>query len=371
MHRVTGVIQQYAWGDPTALPAMLGLVGDGRPWAEYWLGTHPGGPATVEDGVPLAAVVGELGYLLKVLAAAEPLSLQTHPSAAQARDGFARESAAGIPIDAPHRLYRDPNPKPEVIAALTPFEALCGFRNVSRTRAVLKSLECRQLGALLAKHTLREVVEGLYRGHYPEAVAETIERCFVSTRTLYDLAPGPDTDLLLSAQSHARLVDGLAAKYPDEPSVVVALLMNHVELGAGEALFLPAGNLHAYINGVGVELMTASDNVLRGGLTVKHVDVDELLRVVDVSILADPVVRPVLTPSGRFDYPLDAPFRLSRYELTGDAVTHRAVGTELLLCTAGSGRPLASGDCVMLAHGEAIALTGEVTVWVAGATNAT
>src|SRR5215210_4674052 len=120
---VSGVVQHYAWGDPVSIPELLGVPGDGRPWAEMWLGTHPAAPSTTGDGEPLSDAAGQLPYLLKVLAAAEPLSLQTHPTAAQAGRGFAREEGAGIARDAAERIYRDPDEKPELICALTPFDA--------------------------------------------------------------------------------------------------------------------------------------------------------------------------------------------------------------------------------------------------------
>jgi mannose-6-phosphate isomerase len=221
----------------------------------------------LRDGRPLSELTGDLPYLLKVLAAAQPLSLQTHPNTEQARDGYARG------------CYVDPNPKPELLCALTPFEALCGVRPIDATLALLHELDLHALARMLMADDVGAVVEGLYRGSIdPHPV---IEACATSERV------------------EARWACQLHGMYPDDPSVAVTLLLNLVELAPGQAIRLEAGNLHAYLRGAGVELMGASDNVIRGGLTEKDVDVDELLRVFDPTPLAEPV----LPAQGRFDLP--------------------------------------------------------------------
>jgi mannose-6-phosphate isomerase len=346
MRTVRGVVQHYAWGDADAIPELLGVEPDGRPWAEWWLGTHPGGPATVDDGSPLSTVSGPLPYLTKVLAAAEPLSLQTHPDTATALAGFHREQAAGIAIDDPARIYRDPNAKPEVLCALTPFDALCGFRPVDDTAALLHALGAHDLAQRLQRDGIGAVVSGLYRGTIE---AEPLVRAC-------DGHPSPQAELV------ARL-DGM---YPGEPSVAVTLFLNRVRLLPGEALYLTPGNLHAYVHGVGVEVMGASDNVVRGGLTPKHVDVEELLRVLQFEPLVDPVVQPVADGAGRWRYPTPgAPFRVTRLDV-GTAVAHTARGRELLVCTAGDTGLFGRGEAVFLADGETIGLGGPSTVWVTG-----
>ena len=304
MQDVEGVVQHYAWGDPVFIPTLLGVEPDGRPWAELWLGTHPSGPAHLRDGRPLAEVSGELPYLLKVLAAAEPLSLQTHPNAAQAREGHARG------------VFVDPNPKPELLSALTPFEAFCGVREVDDTLTLLHELDLHPLARMLTVDGVGAVVEGLYRGSIdPRPV---IDACATSDR------------------SEARWVRELNAMYPDDPSVAVTLLLNLVTLAPGQTIRLDAGNLHAYLHGAGIELMGASDNVVRGGLTVKQVDVDELLRVFDPTPLADPV----LPADGRVDLPAAGVglLCLRRGE------RHRATGHELSIDMEGRARYAAPGD---------------------------
>ncbi|MFP5488549.1 MAG: mannose-6-phosphate isomerase, class I [Acidimicrobiia bacterium] len=269
MQRVTGVVQHYAWGDAEFIPRLLDVAPDGRPWAELWFGTHPHGPSRLDDGRTLADLTGPLPYLLKVLAASEPLSMQTHPDAEQARDGHARG------------VYPDDRAKPELLVALTPFEALCGVRGVGATLDLLDRLgpATTALSRVLATDGPGAAVTGLYRGEIDPA--PVVAACRAS-----DL---PETAWI------RRLDD----RYPGDPSVVVALLLNQVHLTPGQGIRLDAGQLHAYLGGVGVELMGASDNVVRAGLTVKPVDVDELLRIADPTPLDDPV----LPDTGRYPLP--------------------------------------------------------------------
>jgi mannose-6-phosphate isomerase len=265
---ITGVVQHYPWGDHEFIPTLLGTPPDGRPWAELWLGTHPNGPAAMADGRPLADVTGPLPYLLKVLAASEPLSLQAHPSRERARAGF----AAG--------RYPDPEPKPELLYALTEFEAFCGVRPVDATLDLLGELGADDLAATLRDHGPAEALTALYRGRLH------VEPIVAAAAT--------------SGRPEAVWVRRLAVRYPGDPSVAVTLLLNLVRLRPGEAIQLGPGHLHAYLGGAGIELMGASDNIVRGGLTVKAVDVDDLLAVVDPTPLDDPVTAagPSLTLTG-------------------------------------------------------------------------
>jgi mannose-6-phosphate isomerase len=288
---VTGVVQHYAWGDRTFIPELLHTTADGRPWAELWLGTHPNGPAMIDDR-PLSDVTGDLPYLLKVLAAARPLSLQAHPNREQALDGHQRG------------LYPDDRAKPELLCALTRFDALCGIRPVAATLTLLGALGAEPLAARVRAEGIGAVIEALYRGR---------------------IDPGPTVVACArSGRPEAELVTQLAAEYPDDPSVVVTLLLNRVVLQPGEAIHLTAGNLHAYLGGAGIELMGASDNVVRGGLTEKHVDVDELLRVLDTTPLAEPVMKSAAR-AGRYPLP-EAGCTLVRVE---SGHTHTSTGHEL------------------------------------------
>ena len=301
---VSGVVQHYAWGDSTFIPELLGVTADGRPWAELWLGTHPNGPTMCDDGTPLQERTGELPYLLKVLAAVEPLSLQVHPTAEQAIDGFARG------------IYPDDRAKPELLCALTPFDALCGIRPIAPTLTLLGALGADSLATTLRNDGIAATVEGLYRGRIDPH--PTIVACTRSDRP------------------EAQLVQRLSSQYPNDPSVVVTLLLNRVTLRPGEALHLTAGNLHAYLSGAGIELMGASDNVVRGGLTVKHVDVDELLRILDPAPLAKPVMS---VADGRYPLP-EAGCTLVRVD---QGRTHTSTGHELAVTLSGETLYLAPG----------------------------
>ncbi|MGH9135299.1 MAG: mannose-6-phosphate isomerase, class I [Ilumatobacteraceae bacterium] len=304
MQRVHGVVQRYAWGDPDFIPSLLGVEPDGDPWAELWLGTHPSGPAVLDDGRPLAEVTGELPYLLKVLAAAEPLSLQVHPNGEQARRGFDRGT------------YADPNAKPELVCALTEFDALCGIRPIEATLALLDELDAGDLAGALATEGPHGVLGALYAGTLdPRPI---IEACATSDR------------------AEATVASRLAEHYPDDPSVVATLLLNLVRLAPGEALRLGAGNLHAYLHGAAIELMGPSDNVVRAGLTHKAVDVDELLRIADTTPLLDPVI----APSTR--YCLDGGDIELVHLRPGD--THRSAGHELSIDVAGEAWYQGPGD---------------------------
>src|SRR6478735_21518 len=288
--------RDYAWGSRTLIADLEGRAPAPRPEAEIWFGDHPGDPALVPDGRPLGAwlategaTVGgpaRLPYLLKLLAAASPLSIQAHPSKAQAEEGFAREEAAGVPRDAGKRTYRDDNHKPELIVAVSEtFTALAGLRPLDATRRLLDALGpagaalARRLDSPDAAGALRDAIAWLLSGD-AQAEVDGIVSAVAS-------ADAPEFGAELAT---ARRIIGSAD--PRDPGIVVALLMNLVTLRRGEAIFVPAGVLHAYVEGLGVELMAASDNVLRGGLTPKHVDVAELLSVLDPTPGPPPVVRP-------------------------------------------------------------------------------
>jgi mannose-6-phosphate isomerase len=279
---ITNEPRDYAWGSTTLIPELLGVTPDGTPQAEVWYGTHPGSPSRMvgRDG-DLRDVAGELPFLLKLLAAGSPLSLQVHPTAGQAQAGFARENAAGIPIDAPHRTYKDPFAKPEMIYALSrEFRALSGFRRVADTRRLLDAVDPDLLPDLRDDRDLRPVMRRLLTTESGTEVEAIVARAAT--------AEGEEW-------ATVRL---LAEHYPGDPGVAVSLLLHTVVLQRGEALYLPAGNMHAYLSGLGVELMGPSDNVLRCGLTPKHIDTAELLEVVDFTPVVDPRLRPTVDDNG-------------------------------------------------------------------------
>lgn len=302
---VEGVVQHYEWGDREFIPHLLGVAGRGKPWAELWLGTHPNGPTSLANGAPLSEVSGELTYLLKVLSAAEPLSLQAHPTPAQAEEGHRRG------------VFGDPFAKPELLVALTPFEALCGVRPGEATVDLLRSIGASELADAVETDGPGATLTRLYRGDVDPTA--TIAACAA--------ADAPE----------ARWVSTLAETYPDDPSVAVTLLLNYVVLEPGQALHLTAGNLHGYLRGSGIELMKASDNVVRGGLTVKEVDIDLLLETVDPTPLAQPVMD---VADGRYPLP-EAGVTLVKLE-PGDS--HTAVGHELAVALDGTTLYLSPGS---------------------------
>jgi mannose-6-phosphate isomerase len=329
MERLANPVRHYAWGSHTAIARIQGRSAPtGQPEAELWLGAHPDAPSALRrDGgeVPLTEVIaadpaGTLGpavasrydarlpFLLKVLAAAEPLSLQAHPDQEQAAAGYDAEERAGIPRDAPQRSYRDRFHKPELLVAVEPFEALCGFRHPHRAAADLAALGVPGLSStvdVLAGSdrgaALRDAVTGLIG--LPTGAREELVSAVVQAARERGADPPSGSDRILTGAEGgdragpdgdrpAPLAVRLGQRYPGDIGVVVALLLNQVRLEPGEAVWMPAGNLHAYLHGTGVETMAASDNVLRGGLTPKHVDVPELLRVLRFEVLDDPVVPP-------------------------------------------------------------------------------
>lgn len=347
MELVDGVIRNYEWGSPTAIPELLGRPATGQPAAELWLGAHPSGAALVgSDHLPLDRVVaadptaalgsetegqfgGTLPFLLKVLAAAAPLSLQAHPSTIQAEAGFAREDAAAIALDAPNRSFRDRRHKPELICALTDFEALCGFRDPALTLDVLASV---------ATPALDPVVAGLRENASPSALVAMVEWLLSLDDADADALVLPvvaacGADAPEPFRAERAVAAALGARYPGDAGVVVSLLLNLVTLRPGQALFLGAGNLHAYLHGTGVEIMAASDNVLRGGLTSKHVDIPALVEILDGMPMVPDVQHPDLV-DGVASYAAPIPdFALERIEFDG---THTMPsGPAIVLCTAG------------------------------------
>ena len=377
MDRLDNTVRPYAWGSTTAIPRLLGVEPTGEPQAEMWMGAHPGAPSLTARG-PLTEVIGEdpekelgraavarfgprLPFLLKILAAGAPLSLQVHPNLEQAREGFEDEERRGIPIDAPHRNYKDANHKPELICALTEFDGLCGFRSPDEAAALLAALDVDSLKPyvdLLGAHpqdaALREVLTAVLSAD-PDDMARTVTEAAAACARL--------------GGAYAPYAD-IAHHYPGDPGVIAAMLLNYVQLQPGEALFLGAGVPHAYLNGLGVEIMANSDNVLRCGLTPKHVDVPELLRIVRFEASDPGVLRPEASPDGEevYETPIDE-FRLSRYALAEGAAPHDLTREtpQILLCTAGSvhadGSMLAPGESVFVPAGEKAEVSGSGTIF--------
>ncbi|MGA9747409.1 MAG: mannose-6-phosphate isomerase, class I [Nocardioides sp.] len=396
MHRLENPVRDYAWGSRTHIPRLLGIPPDGRPWAELWLGSHPSAPSHLDDGSSLldeiladpAGMLGDkvrtdfdtrLPFLMKLLAAGEPLSLQVHPTSDRARIRCAEQEAAGLPHDAPERSYPDASHKPELVYALTRFEGMAGFRDATRTAAILRGFHLPWLDEIAYRiettdtpfQTLRAVVTDLLG----------IDRRLLHER-LQDLrAAAVDAEARAHAAHAGRRQRGgsvdptaleresvrvyaattpLVECYPDDPGVLVTLLLNHVVLAAGEAMFIDAGVIHAYTSGFGVEIMAASDNVLRAGLTRKHVDIPELLEVTNFTPTPPPQWAPSHPAAGVtvFSPPVDE-FELVVVEVTGSS--QLPTRPQIVLCLEGQVHVRSHDGEVLLTSGQAAFVRGTET----------
>jgi mannose-6-phosphate isomerase len=349
MWQLQNTVRHYAWGSHTVIPELLGEPSPAdQPYAELWMGAHPDAPSLLSNGMPLDKAIEErpeellgaevrerfgdrLPFLLKVLAAEQPLSLQAHPTNEQAAAGFAAEEAAGVPRDDPTRTFKDPFHKPELLLALTPVEALCGFRPVEESLHCLAKLQVPEL-----KPTIAALARGGLRAAIPQVIALA-----PATRAVLVTAVAEAASRFVAAHDPEfintyRWAASLAETYPGDPGVVISLMCNHLKLAPGEAVFLPAGNLHAYLSGAGVEVMAGSDNVLRGGLTAKHMDLAALIEVLDFTDGRVPVLHPVLGPGGlRYPVPV-ADFDLTRVQLDAHEGSLTTPGPQVLLCTEGT-----------------------------------
>ena len=367
--RISGEIKNYPWGSKNLIQDHFGLGAANESVAEVWFGTHDGGQSKLlSSGLSLAEAIGaKLSFLVKFLAADSPLSIQVHPNSSQAKAGFAKENAAGLDLTDPKRNYQDDSHKPEILIALSPFEALCGFRPRAEVQEIFLAFsesEARfgELAALAATNaTIEEIFTELLEDHLlAERFSSTIEAL--------------DADSL--AEQARILVIGLLEKYPGDTGALVAVLLNHVRLSAGEAIYLPAGNLHAYLSGLGLEVMAASDNVLRGGLTSKHIDKAELRQIADFSELTNPVVITKKLAEGLVEYPVAASeFRVYRAQITG---TNLLADLDLpagavVVCVSGEvaigtsleeREVLKKGDVVFVSEAKKFSLSGSGEVFV-------
>jgi len=406
--KIRPAAQHYEWGGTELLPALLGVANpEGRPWAELWYGAHPKAPAvaaTPHGEVALNRLIASeplhwlgarvaerfgaaLPFLLKVLDARKMLSIQVHPSAEQAREGFERENALGIPVHAPHRNYRDRNPKPEIHAALGEFWMLHGFRPLEQIAAWLESvsemqavapgfgLRLREAGADAAAR--RALLRELYT-HIMHLPQERVDELLDALIERLERGPAPSKDTpeywALRAAREFPLPGGRRDR-----GIFSIFLLNLVRLRRGQGTFQPAGVLHAYLEGATVELMANSDNVLRGGLTPKHVDVAELLGIVRFEDGPCEPLEGAPCGDGEAAYPAPAEeFRLSRIDMReGAEIRRAAAGPEILLALEGSVAlradgcelALASGQAAFVADGTAyrLASAGTAAVWRARA----
>lgn len=390
MIRITGFPRDYPWGSTTAIPHFLGQEPSGVPVAELWFGAHPLGSAEVQErpDSPDAHLAGEkllrvisnapeewlgpstqyafgngLPYLMKLIAPASPLSLQVHPNKEQARRGYAREQGRSLVPDDPGRIYRDWNHKPEMLYALEPFEAFAGFSVRRQVRGLLEGMKSSLAGRLdrrlrlAAGRGMRPVVAWLLDEEGGPSPEEVMEFCFeCASRLASGGSPAPILD---------AMIVNLCAAFPGDPGIAVSFLMNPVRLRPGEALFIPPGTLHSYHSGLGLELMANSDNVIRAGLTAKHIDREQLIEAGTFD--AHPPLR--IAPEcpspqmRRFAAPVED-FLLTVADLDGDAVPLPGSGPRLIICLRGNPQvtslrgdaALSRGECVFLSDKEGPAL---------------
>jgi hypothetical protein len=388
MLELIGVRQSYPWGTKDAIPSLIGQAPDAKPWAEQWYGAHPLGDSPTPDGATLSEHLAQqpdqlgkaalmtfgrrLPFLVKILSADSPLSLQAHPTRQQAREGHARESLLGVPLGAPERSFKDDWPKPETIVALTSFEALVGFRDPVRTAQLFEDLGVGD--------ALTSVIGPLRDRDGSPALQEV----FLDVLSLDDRRHLVD-EVLGAAVNHldapgelglfARTAVEIDEYFPSDPGILAALLLNRFSLEPGQALALAPGVMHSYLRGCCIEVMANSDNVLRGGLTAKHIDVDALLHVVSFA----PTPAEVLLPSGSdgtYIYPTSfEEFELWLLQPTDGSPLQVPRSDSGRICLVASGSFELSGDgdpvvlkpgkAVFIGAGEAIVARGEGQLFVA------
>ena len=373
-------IQEYAWGSRTAILELLGQsVPADKPQAELWMGTHPKAPSQVfADGLwrSLPEVIQEspeetlgqevaarfsnkLPFLFKVLAAAKPLSIQAHPDKEQAGQGFARENELGIPLDAGHRNYRDDNHKPEILCALTPFWALNGFRQIEETLSLLEEARIPGLAEIvsfLRSHPNRDGLKKFFNhlmttdsGKQRKIVEQAVNSAEKRTHE----------------ESVWTWMIKLNEEYPGDMGVLSPIFLNLVRLEPQQAMYLPAGELHGYLEGVGIELMANSDNVLRGGLTPKHIDVQELLAVLNFTDGDLNILSPENRTPGEAIYSTEAEEFVLSVMRINKAASFSSPGdrsVEMMMCTEGevSVTDLSAGDITRLTRGISIIVPAAV-----------
>jgi mannose-6-phosphate isomerase len=378
IYKLQNKIKHYEWGSKDLIPAFLGVKNtEGLPCAELWMGTHGAGPSLAEGVSLREAAGGELPFLFKILAVEKPLSIQAHPDKTQAENGFLRENKAGLALDDPKRNYRDSNHKPEIIRALTPFTLMAGFREPDEILASFKTFQAAApelkeafsplINALEITHgeALKSFLGALFK--LPEQKRKEI--CsFIDKNTL----PGDNKTI---SPRQWSLMQSFSAQYPCDASVLSPLYLNLLQLQPGQAIFVPAGVLHAYISGFGIELMSNSDNVLRGGLTPKHIDIDELMNILVFFPFMPEIITP---PTSRemFSYPCPCgDFSLTALRGDGGEVSLTVSGSSICLVTEGElscgGKCFKKGDSffIPLTESATVIFKGNFTAFIATGRN--
>lgn len=398
IYKLQNAIKNYDWGSPEWLPELLGEKNLSRlPWAELWMGVNPAGPSRVSSGITLSELIdreketflgkeaaqnfGTLPFLLKVLAAAKPLSIQAHPNLEQARDGFERENREGIPLEAPNRNFRDQNHKSEIICALDPFTLLCGFRNEKEIYSLVDILFSNCEDGLNGLKTSIESLLSALKAHNPlktflselfgiESEKLNALGSFIKTRQIQLEKDFPEY------KDEWGLCAYLANLFSGDPGVIAPLFLNIIELERGEAICLSPGVLHSYIHGMGIELTGNSDNVLRGGLSSKHLNQEGLLEILSFSEYRPEILNAPDLESSWFSYPSpDGEFTLSVLQGSGAALPFPGKGPSILIVTRGNAyitepgnnneMALKTGESVFISAGKSPLISGVFTAYAA------
>jgi mannose-6-phosphate isomerase len=359
IYKLQNEIKNYDWGANDFIPSLLDLPNlEGKPYAELWMGVHHAGHSRINScgklinletlisgdkeyflGNATAAKFGSLPFLFKVLAVKKPLSVQVHPTILQAKEGSKKEDSLKIDYDAPERNYKDTNHKPEIICALTPFRAMCGFRKTNEIAATLKKFNCAETKPILsilnsegAGETNIDIYKSFLKALFATSKPSRENISAYITKNIEALKM-QHNDLLREWE----MVQQFHSLYPTDPAVLSPLFLNVIDIKPGEAFFLPAGILHAYVSGFAVELMSNSDNVLRGGLTNKHIDSGELISIMHPAHFMPKILQSQKNASGLYEYPSEAAeFKLARTNCSsGEAVNLSVAGPIILILTAG------------------------------------
>jgi mannose-6-phosphate isomerase len=355
--KLENAVQHYDWGSPWMIPELVGTENSAMiPWAELWMGIHPAAPSMCIDeeknrkislvdlikenpdfylGDETQKVFNNLPFLYKVLSADKPLSIQAHPNLEQAKEGFERENKAGIDIKAPNRNYKDANHKPEIMCALSPFTAMCGFREIAEIEKLLNILDCSALNLPLA--ALKDSSQnGGLKGFLGTLFAMNID----DRKNLTDAILEHGRDFAAKNETYKaefELCVEFAQLHPEDPSIIAPLYLNLIQLKPGEAIFLPAGVLHAYVYGLGMELMANSDNVLRGGLTSKYIDAEELKKVLNFTPFMPEILKASNSEENLFAYKTECrDFELKHYQHKSGTVNYVDSAPSIIFVTKGT-----------------------------------
>ncbi|MDR1238251.1 MAG: mannose-6-phosphate isomerase, class I [Propionibacteriaceae bacterium] len=375
MQLLNGTVQRYVWGTRDAIFELLDCEPDGEPLAEYWLGAHALSPASTPQGglddlvkrhpqwlgqATADAYGPQLPFLLKVLSARHALSLQAHPNREQAEAGFARENAAGIDLASPERVYTDDWPKPEILIALDTFESLNGFREPQATAELFAGLGVAdELSSVIRPLTERKGAAALAQVFLDALSLEGERRHLVDVAAAAAMKHSNDEG---PVGDFARTAVELDNVFPGDRGILAALLLNRVTLQPGEAFYVAPGQMHAHLRGTGIEVMATSDNVIRGGLTPKHIDVHELVSVVDFAPQQPQLTLPVENRPGVDRYKTPCPeFDVWRVRISPDLATIRLPGSRsarIALVISGQ-VTITSGDSMPLRQGQSVFLSAE------------